>query len=326
MQVKVAAIQLENCLGDRLRSFYEAEVFFKQAQSLGVQMIFLPELSSCGYIPNQNIWAYAEPLYGPTVKWLTEMAATYKMYIGAGFCECDGENFYNSYLIANPEGQIDGVVRKANAESYCFYPSGRSPIIKTKLGNIAIGICADNHYKWFYRKLQKEQFNLLIMPHASPSPTKTTKLIKQDDIALAKKNITDLVSLYSNNFNVPVVFVNACGALPRMQGILGKIFAKNEYSLNGNSFICNKDELSTLLTNKPDLTTLEFTLLEQTQANNTNPKSYFGFLYKGSFLTRKIIIPLDIIFGEASYQKSKKRKKLATIYKKMIDKNLPSED
>jgi predicted amidohydrolase len=35
-------------------------------------MVILPELFSCGYVPNREVWDAAEPMGGRTDRWLAE--------------------------------------------------------------------------------------------------------------------------------------------------------------------------------------------------------------------------------------------------------------
>jgi len=47
----------------------------------------LPELFSCGYIPNKEIWAYAEKDDGITLTFLKSVARQFGIYLGAGLLE-----------------------------------------------------------------------------------------------------------------------------------------------------------------------------------------------------------------------------------------------
>lgn len=67
--MKVAAIQLANRCGDPQASFAAAERLLERASRDGAAIAVLPELSTCGYIPNDEVWRYAEPLDGPTAAW-----------------------------------------------------------------------------------------------------------------------------------------------------------------------------------------------------------------------------------------------------------------
>ena len=318
MKIKVAAIQLENCFGDTKRSFYEAEQLIREAHKAGATMMFLPELSSCGYIPNQNVWLHAELLYGPTTKWATLLSEQLHIYIGAGFCECDGYDFYNSYLIANPEGQIDGVVRKLLPESYCFRPSGLSSVIDTKIGRIGIGICADSHYTWFLKRLQKELPQLIVLPHAIMTPIKQLAIISKDDQVKANVVLSDLPKIYAKTFEASVVFINQIGTFPTMQGILGRFMNPKQFQLCGLSSITTADGGMVQAGDKPSFIIQEVDIENPTMEHQDSYKNYGGWLHPGSFIVRKFIIPYDIMRGERFYRHSKKRRSIATMFFKMM--------
>ncbi|MDD4212738.1 MAG: carbon-nitrogen hydrolase family protein [Bacilli bacterium] len=316
--MKIAAIQLENCLGDVVRGFYEAEALIRKAHKEGCVMAFLPELSSCGYIPNENIWEHGEPLYGPTIKWLTGLSSELKMMIGAGFCECDGSDFYNSYVIANEEGQIDGIVRKMAPESYCFRPGNTLPIIETKWGTIGVGICADSHHIWFLKRLEKHAPDLIIIPHAWAIPKGLEKRVSPKDLDQIEKDITNLPRIYANYFGVPTIFVNQVGEFPTMQGIMGKFMRSDTFRLGGHSQIALPGLEENVLDTKEGLLVRDIDLTEKKPSVSMYP-SHQGWLHPGNLFIRLIILPLEIDRGERYYRKSKKRHQIASIFKKIMD-------
>ena len=61
----------------------------------------------------------------------------------------------NLFCIYGPDGQAAGQVPKYHAETYFFRPMlADRPYIDTSLGRIGVGICADNHYVAFARRMQ----------------------------------------------------------------------------------------------------------------------------------------------------------------------------
>ena len=123
MSIRISAIQQRNTIGNKTLSYAAAERLIAQTASDGAALAALPELSSCGYIPNDTIWDHGEAVDGETASWACEMAKRYSLYLGAGFLETDGRDYFNAYLLASPEGKIVGRVRKMKPETYCFRPS-----------------------------------------------------------------------------------------------------------------------------------------------------------------------------------------------------------
>jgi hypothetical protein len=56
------------------------------------QLVILPELFACGYVPNPTVWRYGESPDGPTGQWLRATARRLGIYLGAGFAEVDGDD------------------------------------------------------------------------------------------------------------------------------------------------------------------------------------------------------------------------------------------
>jgi N-carbamoylputrescine amidase len=77
----------------------------------------------------------------------------------------------NVFRLYGPDGALTGQVPKFHAEPYFFRPvRSAHPYIDTPLGRIGVGICADNHYVAFARRMQAAAVDLMIMPHAWPAP------------------------------------------------------------------------------------------------------------------------------------------------------------
>ena len=283
--MKITVIEVNNNIigiKERLNDIEE------QIKRLNTDFVILPELSTCGYIPNKDVWKYAEDNGNITKKWAIEMAKKYHIYIGAGFVELKDNDIYNSYLIANKDG-ILGVVRKNEPESNIFKRGKFNHIIKTPLGNIAISICFDSHKKDFYDAIKNEKISMIIMPHAWP----TNKKNEKKDI----KKIINLVKSYYESFNCQVIFANAYGNFSKMKGITGLLMNPRKYKLNGNSIIYNgKINFKNL--------TMDCEITPKKRIKDIT--FYDNWIDKGSFIFRKIILPLDIKRGIKLYNKSKK--------------------
>lgn len=309
--MKITAIQLNNYIGEMVQSFIAAEKLIEQAANEGARFVALPELSTCGYIPNPDIWNYGEPREGITSKWAKEIAKKHQIYLGAGFLECDGKDFYNSYLIANPQGEIDGVIRKKEVEAYCFKEFHDTNIIETAIGKIGIGICADTHKKWFFKKMQDLKPDLILLPHAWATPKITNHLISSKDINKAEQDLKTLGKLYAEHLNVPTVFINSWGKMPTMVGFFGKMMSNDYFSLNGSSGIFLPRGKAYYCLDQENQITVDVDL--GTGKQTTNPKFYHGWLHRGSWFIRKIIIPLETKSAQKFYKRSFLRTEKAKI-------------
>jgi N-carbamoylputrescine amidase len=308
--LRIAIVQVESRPGQISDNHAHAQAFIESAALQGAQIIVLPELFACGYIPNQGIWQYAEKLDGATVTWMRETSKRLGIYLGAGFAEIDGADFFNSFALTDPQGNLAGVARKTRAETYCFkYGAGRH-IIPTEFGRIGVGICADNHYTSFFKMMQGSNIDLLLMPHASPMPYKTSKTISEADIERSRENALSIPSLYARLLGIPVVFSNAVGELEPMTGLLGKFLTPQTFRLRGLSRIVNSDgALQGELGESEDVLICDVTR-RIAHRQDANPPDYEGWLHQGSRITRKVLIPFDVLFGRASYFLSPARRSM----------------
>ncbi|TVQ20904.1 MAG: carbon-nitrogen hydrolase family protein, partial [Spirochaetaceae bacterium] len=216
--VRIAAVQLESQPGRIAANHAHALPLIEAATAQGAQIVVLPELFSCGYIPNSTIWQYGETLAGTTVAWLRETSRRFGVYLGAGFLEIEGKHFFNSFALTDPGGELLGCARKSKSELYCFrYGAGRH-VIHTDLGTVGIGICADNHFSSFLKSMHDSNVDLMLMPHGSPMPYKTSNVVTEADIAATIEKTLSIPDLYASSLGIPVVFVNAIGALQPMAG------------------------------------------------------------------------------------------------------------
>jgi N-carbamoylputrescine amidase len=118
--IRVAAIQIESKHGLIQANHEHAIPFIGKAAQQGAQLVVLPELFATGYIPNETLWDFAEPQNGPTVNWLKNTARQFGIYLGAGLLETDGQDFFNIFVLCDPDGHEVGRVSKIEAEAYIF--------------------------------------------------------------------------------------------------------------------------------------------------------------------------------------------------------------
>lgn len=302
--VSIAMIQLKNYFEDQASGYSEAFSMITQAASQGIKLAVLPELSGCGYIPNQSIWQYAEPADGKTAQWACSLSAQLKIYIGAGFIETDGKDFYNSYLLSGPNGKICGVVRKEDAESYCFRRSRENTYVDTDIGRIGIGICADNHNVERLNRMKESDIDFMLMPHASPAPYKTSLKISEKDKAFFEKQPYIVASAYSNYLRVPTIFVNAVGSFPEFIGGFGVKDFNESFRLMGGSLIIGPDgEIIVKMGSEEGYVIATITLDNATQPA-VKPSVYHGkWLHPGNAIYRYLILPSVNRRGTRSYNK-----------------------
>jgi N-carbamoylputrescine amidase len=204
--IKLAAVQVQSQPGQNEANRRRATSYIERAAAWGGWLVVLPELFSCGYLPNRTIWDVAEPPHGSTARWLAATARRLGIYLGAGSAEADGCDFFNVFILANPNEQIAGRAYKANAEANVFKRGRSEHVIDTPIGRIGIGICADNQFAAHLRLMRDLRADLVLMPHAWPTPCKAAGPVSEDDVASQQRRMIELPSLYARSLGVPVVF------------------------------------------------------------------------------------------------------------------------
>ncbi len=306
--IRITMLQLNNYFSDQETGYTKAASMIMEASKEGIDLAVLPELSGCGYIPNQSIWKFAEPIDGKTARWACDLSAQLGIYIGAGFIETDGRDFYNSYLLSSPEGNICGVIRKEDAESYCFKRSGGNIYLDTGIGRIGIGICADNHYMDRLKRMKDVNIDFMLMPHASPAPFRTNARISGKDIELFEKQPEMIASVYSKYLRRPTVFVNSVGSFPEFAGgYFVKDFNEN-FRLMGGSLVTGSDGVPKTRMGSAESYAVVEVSLEPSDDRPVEPIVYHKrWLHPGNAVFRGIVMPLVTRKGIRNYEKNSKK-------------------
>ncbi|HWQ96402.1 MAG TPA: carbon-nitrogen hydrolase family protein [Candidatus Methylomirabilis sp.] len=211
--IRVASVQMESkdcCVDFNLK---RATIFAEQAAKENAQIVLFPELMPTGYLLSKKIWDAAEPKEGATVIWLRQTSKNLKLWLGTSFLEADGKDFYNTFVLTNPDGEDIIRVRKqtpAAMESYFFKGEKGVHSVDTELGRIGIGICYEGWRSYWSNLMHQELPDLILMPLSVP--------IFRENYYTSKKNIEDglfilksLPQQIAQKFGVPVVMANKCG-------------------------------------------------------------------------------------------------------------------
>ncbi len=211
--IRVAAVQMESkdcCVDFNLK---RATIFAEQAVKENAQIVLFPELMPTGYLMSKKIWGSAEPKEGSTVIWLRQTSKKLNLWMGTSFLEADGEDFYNTFVLTNPDGKDIIRVRKqtpAAMESYFFRGIKGKHSVDTELGKIGIGICYEGWRSYWSNLMHQDLPDLILMPLSAPTPMRNSYT--------SEKNIEDYNNLIKNSpqktaqdFGIPVVMANKCG-------------------------------------------------------------------------------------------------------------------
>lgn len=81
--IRLAAVQVRSWPGRAAANLEHAVPFVEEVAAESARLVVLPELFSCGYVPNASIWDAAEGRDGPTARWLAATARQLDIYLGA---------------------------------------------------------------------------------------------------------------------------------------------------------------------------------------------------------------------------------------------------
>jgi len=233
--LRVAAVQVESHDGAGAANLARAEPLVAAAAAGGAQLVVCPEFLAAGYLYDDVIWKSGEHRGGPTERWLARLAAAHSIYLGATYLEAEGDDFFNTFALAAPDGTIAGRVRKESLpvfEGWYFKSCSSPKTIDTKLGRIAVGICQDNHTARFMRQIAGASPDLIVMPHSAPCAPFATSLVRE--------GLNEVAPFYANAFGVPVVLVNKARTRGRTP-LPGIPFVRVPFAFPGRSMIADSD-------------------------------------------------------------------------------------
>jgi len=155
-KIRIAIIQTR-WPGEResMQEVYRQKV--AEAARSGAQLVCLQEFSISPYFASTldpSGFDWAEPLEGgPTHQFLGQLARTHGVHIIGSIFERDGDKFWDTATLYNPQGKLHGFTRKVHIpqgegyhEDHFFAGSNQYPIHEVLGVKIAIPTCYD---QWF---------------------------------------------------------------------------------------------------------------------------------------------------------------------------------
>lgn len=210
--VRVGAVQMDCRVGQVEPNLEHATSLVEEAVRRGAHLVLLPELMPGGYQLTEEIWNSAEPFRGCTVGWLEALAQRLGIYVGTSFLEAAGADFYNTFVLATPSGEIVGRVRKsppASLEAYFYRAGDDDHVIETALGRIGVGICYENLLYRHLHDLHRASVDLVLQPAAAGRPGP----ILPGDVARFDRTVKGIAPHYATVLGVPVVMADRAGPM-----------------------------------------------------------------------------------------------------------------
>lgn len=167
-RIKVAVIQMQSG-ENKEQNLSRAESLIADASGHGACLVALPELFNWRG-PKKEFNKHAEPIPGPTINKLSNIALYHNVYILAGSIieksPSDKKAFNTSILLSN-RGRIIALYRKLNLfqfrlknglavnETTLFIPGDRISSARLPWGRFGLSICYDLRFPELYRALVK---------------------------------------------------------------------------------------------------------------------------------------------------------------------------
>jgi len=180
-QLRVATVQFEARPDDPAANLAVISDFTARAAADGTRLVAFPEMCLLGYWhlrrqSPERLRELAEPLDGPSVSAVADLARRHGVGIGVGFLESAAGRLFNSYAVCLPDGRVHRH-RKLHAFEHEAISSGDDyTVFDTPWGvKAGILICWDNNLVENVRATALLGATVLIAPHqtggtASRSP------------------------------------------------------------------------------------------------------------------------------------------------------------
>jgi len=306
--LRVAAVQVTSEDGKVAENLRHATGFVEEAAARGAKLILLPEFMPTGYLFTQEIWDAGEPREGPTVKWLKETSKRLGVWLGTSYLEAEGEDFYNTFVLTNPEGEEDGRVRKqtpATGEA-CFTRGEAGPhVINTKLGKVGVAICYENRFSYTPRNMYEQSVDLMLQPHAAIALKPDKILFPPKTAELINDFLHKVSSIYAGMLGIPVIYCNHSGqwrsAMP------GLPFMKMDNPFYGFSSISDSDGTLKAQLGGEEGVIVEDVILDPSLKKKVPPRTYGKWSMPNVPSAVKTWSLLEAVYG-VWYRSSKERK------------------
>jgi len=170
----VAAMRVQPKHWDKAHNLALLERYATEAAGQGARLVVTCEGFLDGYTSNpkqapgvtrERFFEFGEPIDGPWLKRVGELARELKIYLSIGFAERDGDDMHNTVAVFSPAGEI--VLRYAKTHSIdepYNTPGNAFPVAATELGKLGALICYDRRFPEVPRILALKGAQVLLIP------------------------------------------------------------------------------------------------------------------------------------------------------------------
>jgi predicted amidohydrolase len=173
--MKIAAIQLSVVENDPEATVEKAEKAIRSCPD--ADLVMLPEIWQTGFMNFDRYEADAQPLEGPLLSRLKNLAKELKIMLHTGsFVEKKGTRFYNTSALVSADGDILGVYRKIHLfgfqsrETQILTPGDTPVVVDTPFGFLGMATCFDLRFPELFRAMVDQGATLFLVCSAWPYP------------------------------------------------------------------------------------------------------------------------------------------------------------
>ncbi len=153
-RISLATVQLDAAPAPLSERLQRAEAVIGQSVQAGAQLVVLPELFNTGYAYRDENFALAEPLDGPTLRWMKQTCARLEIHLAGSLLLRDGEDMYNALFLLAPDGRLWRYDKNYpwGWERAYFRERRAVCIAETDLGAIGLLLCWDMAHADLWRQ------------------------------------------------------------------------------------------------------------------------------------------------------------------------------
>lgn len=156
---------------DKEANFRKLDQYARQAAAHGANVIVTPEGFLDGYVGNDKVldkekyFAVAEPIDGPIMKRVRQLAQELKVFLAIGFPELRGQQVFNSVVVFGPDGAVVSRYSKTHCGGEPLNTEGAEfPVVTTPLGRWGTLICLDRQLPETARILAIKGAQMILVP------------------------------------------------------------------------------------------------------------------------------------------------------------------
>jgi N-carbamoylputrescine amidase len=224
--------------------------------------------------------------------------------IGTSYLEVAGEDFWNTFVLAGPEGLHAGRVRKefpALFEARTFRGEPGPHVLDTPLGRLGVAICFDAHTAAVARRMVDADVDLVLAPHCYCVPREPSRATSRADIERLTRNLAEIAPLYARTLGVPAIATNRVGDWDAARG--------QAFTFPGQATIADSDGAVVARGGTDEGVAIADVCLDPARKTHRAPRAYSRWIYPGP-RGREVLRLLEWWEGRR-YRRSTRRRELA---------------